>query len=650
MGATDTTNHHRPAEQPGDPWSKAAVVACGLFAVFQLTVPVLAPLYDLQLRSLHVWFALSVAFLLYPSLRRGRAGVPARIACVLWLAVLAASNLYVFLNWLEIQTYPGEPPAWGLFLAVLLLAAVLESARRATGWAIPVIVLFMFVYVFLGSAMPGIWRHPGFPLEYVLGSVYSSSLGIYGAITGTSATFISMFLIFGAMLGATGGGRTFMDLALLTAGRFRGGPAKVAVAASALFGSISGSSIANVSVTGNYTIPLMVRLGYGPDFAGGVAAISSTGGGFTPPIMGISAFIMAESTGIPYAWIIVYALVPCLLFYSGVTAGIHFEALRLNLPRLPREETPQWRAVVTWPRMVPLLAPLCLLLAMLYRGSSLTTAGWYACVALVSLFLFADLSWKGLQSRAFQVGRALSDGGRAAAIVAPILVAVNVFTHLLGLTGVAPKISGLIVDLGGGSILGALLVAALVPFVLGTALPTAATYILSVALIAPALMRLGLDIVAVHMFLIYWATLAAVTPPTCTGCIIAAGMGGGNWLKTAFVGMRLGVVAFLIPFFFVLEPALVGREALSSILLHSASALAGSIAMAAGFFGFLRTPLNTIQRSVLVGIGVLLMYPDPYLSILGVSIGALLFAAGALIRKHRPKLVPRAGGDPSPDV
>ena len=615
-------------------WSKVALYACGAFALFQLTVPVFAPLYDLQMRSLHVWLAVSVVFLLHPTFRPGRPGRAALIACAAWLAILAVSNLRVFVNWLEIQTYPGETSAFGLLLAALLIVAVLEAARRATGWAIPICVVLMLTYVFLGPYMPGVWKHPGFPLSYVLGSVYSSSLGIYGTITGTSATFIAMFLIFGAMLGATGGGKTFMDLALLSAGRFRGGPAKVAVAASALFGSISGSSIANVSVTGNYTIPLMARLGYGSNFAGGVAAISATGGGFTPPIMGISAFIMSELTGIPYIKIIGYALIPCLLFYAGVIAGIDFEARRLALPSLPRSETPPWRGVFTASRLVPLLVPLCVLLAMLYRGSPLTKAGFYANAVLLALFLCADCSAAGMKSRFLQIGRALAEGGRAAATIAPILIAVGVFAHLLGLTGVAPKISALIVELGGEHLFGALLIAALVPFILGTALPTAATYILSVALIAPPILRLGLDVVAVHMFLIYWATLAAVTPPTCTGCIIAANISGGNWLKAALVGMRLGAVAFVIPFFFVLEPALVGRDSWGPILLHSSSALLGSIAMAAGFFGFVRAPLTLIQRLACVTVGILLLYPDLRWSALGLGAGALLIAADIGIRNN----------------
>lgn len=504
-----------------------------------------------------------------------------------------------------------------LVLGVLLTLVVLEAARRATGWAIPIFVVLMFLYVFIGPYLSGTWQHPGFSLKHVLGSIYYSPLGIYGGITGASATFIAMFLVFGAMLGATGGGQTFMDLALLIAGRFRGGPAKVAVGASAMFGSISGSSVANVSVTGNYTIPLMVRLGYSKNFAGGVEAMASTGGGFTPPIMGISAFIMAEFTGIPYIHIIAYALIPCLLFYAGIIAGIHFEALRLDLPSMPPEEIPPRHTVLKFSRLLPLFAPLAILLWFLYQGSSLAKAGFYASFTLIVMFLLAGVFLKQTKERLVQVAQALAEGGRSAATIVPILVAVNIFTNLLGMTGVAPKISGLIVQIGGDHLWGALLVAAIVPFVLGTALPTSATYILSVAIIAPAIMKLNADLVAVHMFLIYWATLAAVTPPTCTGCIIAANIGGGNWLKVATSGMRLGITAFLIPFFFVLEPALVGRSDIGSILLHTLTGVTGAILMAAGFFGFFLHKLGPAQRVIFVCAGLLLLYPSSYLFLVG---------------------------------
>ena len=296
-----------------------------------------------------------------------------------------------------------------------------------------------------------------------------------------------MFILFGALLQATGGGQTFMDLALLIAGRFKGGPAKVGVVASALFGMISGSAVANVSVTGNYTIPLMRRLGYDRNFAAGVEAMSSTGGGITPPVMGIAAFIMADLLNIPYLNIIGYATIPCLLFYIGIMAGVHFEARRAGLAAVPVTELPRARDVFTWAKIMPLFLPVAVLLGLLFRGYNLTASGFFACVTVIVLYLLSDLSPAGMRTRARELVDALAHGGVSVAQVAPILVAVAMFTSLLGLTGVAPKVSSLILEMGGQSLIASLLVAAIIPLVLGAPLPVTATYILSASLIAPAL-------------------------------------------------------------------------------------------------------------------------------------------------------------------
>jgi TRAP transporter 4TM/12TM fusion protein len=593
-----------------------------IFAIFQLYVPVFIHLYDLQLRSIHVLLGISTVYLVIPFRKHGKAGRALLLCELLIIGIVLAANVNIFLSWLHIYTYPGESTLKDLILGGALMIIVLEASRRATGWAIPICVVIMFSYVFLGPIMPGMWVHPGFPLEHVIESVYYSPLGIYGSLTGLSATFIAMFIIFGSLLSATGGGTTFINLALLIAGRFRGGPAKVAVVSSAMFGSISGSAVANVSVTGNYTIPLMRRLGYDANFAGGVEAMASTGGGITPPIMGISAFIMAELIGIPYIKIIGYALIPCLLFYSGMLGGVHFEALRLGLAPVPKGDMPSWRSVLTWSSLGPLFIPIALLIWLLLRGFALITAGFYASILVIVFYLFADFSISGMKKRFLRTVQALSEGGQAVAKIVPILVSVNMFINLLGLTGVAPKISGLIVQLGAHYLLSALLVAAVVPLILGAPLPVSATYILSVALIAPALIRLQIDVVAAHMFLIYWATLASVTPPTCTGAVIAANLGGGYWLNVAFAGMRLGIVAFLIPFFFVLEPALLARGTAADIMIYTASALIGTIFIASGFFGYMRYPLIIPLRALYILSGILLLYPSHGASIIGLVVAA----------------------------
>ena len=377
-------------------------------------------------------------------------------------------------------------------------------------------VILMFVYVFAGAYMPGMWAHPGFPLEHVIETLYYSASGIYGSLTGTSATFIAMFILFGALLEVTGGGKTFMDFALWAAGRMKGGPAQVCVAASAGFGMISGSAVANVSVTGNYTIPLMRKLGYHPNFAGGVESMSSIGGSLSPPIMGIASFIMADLLAVPYIEVMKYAIIPCVLFYTGIIAGIHFEASRIGLAPLPPQDIPRLRDIATWANTAPLIIPVIVLMGLLFADYTLLTSG-FTCLAAIALYVSpapASVSAPSLREE-------LSEGGVAVAQIAPLLIAA-MFTALLGLTGVAAKISAVILEMGGDYLFVSLLIAAIIPLLLGAPLPVAATYILSAALIAPALIRLKLDPAAVHMFLLYWATLASVTPPTCTASVVAA--------------------------------------------------------------------------------------------------------------------------------
>ncbi|MDO8568647.1 MAG: TRAP transporter fused permease subunit [Dehalococcoidales bacterium] len=594
-----------------------------VFCLFQLTVAIFVPLIDLQLKSIHIIFGISTALLAY-SFKKGKGRVP------LWdwifIAVIAAANINIFLNWYTIYNTPGSGGLKDWILGTMLILITLEATRRSTGWAMPLVLAAMFVYVFMGRFIPGIWGHPGFSFKYVIDSVYYSSLGIYGELTGYSATFVGVMIIFGSLLLVTGGGNTFVNVALLIAGRFRGGPAKVAIVSSALFGTISGSTTANVSVTGVYSIPLMKKLGYGPDFAAGVEAMASTGGIITPPILGITAFIMAQLVGVPYIKIAWYFVIPCLLYYTGLFAGVHFEALRLKLKPVPKDQIPHLKEVLSWAALGPLILPIVILIWLLLKGYDLTDAGFYACVAVAVLYIFVNLSPSGMKTRVLGLIKALSNGGQALSMIVPIFVTVGMLVNLLGITGVAPKISGLIVDIGGGSLFGALISAAIVPLVLGTALPTSATYLIAVPLIAPALINLNLNIVSVHMFLFYWAALAAITPPTCVPAVIAANIAGGNWFKAAMVGMRLGIVAFLMPFFFILDPALTGRGAPVEILVHFVSAMAGAILLASGLFGYMRSRTNIPVR-VLFGIsGLLLIYPSANLLLVGIGLAVVAFA------------------------
>jgi TRAP transporter 4TM/12TM fusion protein len=604
------------------------------FGLFQLVVPVFVPLYDMQLRALHVLLGVATVLIAMPVQGRGLRR-PLLALDIAMIALAAAANVLIFLDWESILTLTGEATLVEHLLGAALALILLESARRATGWAIPVLVLAMFAYVFVGPWMPGMWTHPGFPLAHVIETLYYSSSGIYGSLTGTSATFIAMFILFGALLEATGGGKTFMDLALWMAGRFRGGPAKVCVVSSALFGMVSGSAVANVAVTGNYTIPLMRKLGYDRNFAGGVESMSSIGGSLSPPIMGIATFIMADFLGVPYIEIMGYATIPCILFYIGIMAGVHFEAARIGLAPVPPAEVPKARDIFTWAKTVPLFLPIAVLMGLLFADMTLMSAGFWSCVSVILLYVSADLSPAGMRQRSMRLLHALAEGGVSVARIVPILVSVGMFVALMGLTGIAPKVSSVILEMGGANLFGALLVAAIIPLGLGGPLPVSATYILSAALVAPAMVKVGVDVVAAHMFLLYWATLASVTPPTCTACVIAANIAEGNWFKTSVVGMKLGIVAFLVPFFFAVNPALIGRGPAGDVLLYAVGGVAGAILMAAGFFGYFRSRLNGPLRLLYFAAGALLLAPGGRLLAFGAALAAAAFAIeNTLIRRR----------------
>ena len=349
---------------------RSCSVAGSSSRLIQLILPVYVYLIDLQLRSIHVALGISLAFLAYPLSGRPPKTRQLHLWDVLDHPVVVASNVNIFIKAMDIYYQPGTASnlsisSWASSLFVL----VLEAARRIDGIVIPIMLLSLVGYIFVAPYLGGVWQMKRLSWQFLINSVYYSPLGIYGGVTGMSATFIAMFVIFGALLSVTGPGRTFIDLALAMTGQYTGGPAKTAVVASSMFGSISGSAVANVMVTGSYTIPMMKKYGYDPNFAASVEAISSTGGGVTPPIMSITAFMMAEFLNISYLKIIGYALIPCLLYYTGVFAGVHFRTMRWGLRRLPTEEIPRWGEILTFKKMSGFLVPTVTLLYMIYAGN-----------------------------------------------------------------------------------------------------------------------------------------------------------------------------------------------------------------------------------------------------------------------------------------
>lgn len=605
-----------------------------LFALTQLIVPVYTHIIDLQLRSVHVAFGISLAFLVYPLAKIFKKEKLYPWDILIIIGVLGA-NINIFLKTMDIYNQPGSASNFDLALGVFLFVMILEAARRSIGWTIPLLLLTMFSYVFLAPYLSGVWQMRGLTWQVLFNSIYFSPLGIYGSVTGMSATFIAMFVIFGALLSVTGAGKTFIDLALAITGRFAGGPAKTAIVASAMFGSISGSSVANVMVTGNYTIPMMKRYGYGSNFAGAVESISSTGGGITPPIMSITAFMMAEFLDISYLKIIGYALIPCLLYFTGVFAGVHFRTVRLGLKGLPREEIPPWGEIVTIKKMAGFLVPTLVLLTTIYQGSPLIHAGFYACVSAIVIYYLTNLREKGLKLLTLDLVKALSTGGLDIVRLVPILVSMSVLVNLIGLTGLAPKISGVIMDVGARNFYLSMVIASILPLVLGTALPVVPTYLLSVSILAPAMLKLGVDVVTAHLFFIYWGVLGAVTPPTCEAAVVASGISKGDWMKTGIEAMKLGAVAFCVPFFMVIHPALAARSGDAvEIAIAAFTGFLGAVTMAYGLFGWKNSPLNIPLRVFFFVGGAMMLFPGIMVTITGLAVTAITLIIDRLMKER----------------
>ncbi|WP_286975046.1 TRAP transporter permease [Acetomicrobium sp. UBA5826] len=594
-------------------------------SVAQLTVPIFFHLLDLQLRAIHVGLGISLAALVFPFKKKYETNRLTTLD-ILELLFIIAANVNIYIKTLNIYMYPGSADTLDLLLGIALTVIILDTTRRAVGWAIPIIVACLIFYALFGDIFPGMWKLRGLSLNFVVNSVYFSPLGIYGSVTAMSATFISLFIIFGALLSAGGGGKTFIDIAFALTGKWKGGPAKAAIVASALFGSISGSGVANVAVTGSYTIPMMKRLGYPPNFAGAVEAVASTGGGITPPIMSIAAFMMSEFLGISYLKIIGYAIIPCVLYYTSVYAGVQFMTLRLGLAPVPEDEIPEWKEILTFRRLSCLVIPIVVLLGLVAVGRPLLTAGFYTCLSTIILMLISEIPERGLMKSIKKMIAALAEGGISLARIVPILVSVSILVNMVGITGIAPKISSLIMSVGQDSFIFALIISTIVPFILGTSLPVVPTYVLSLSILAPSLLRLGADAVALHLFFIYWSLLGGLTPPTCTQAIVAAGIAKGDWFKTGINSVKLGIVAFIMPFFFVWNPAFVGRGTPLQILICAVTGFLGAIFMAYGFFGHIDSRANLLFRAAFFAGGVLLLFPHHLYSMIG-----LVLAVGFLI-------------------
>ena len=511
----------------------------------------------------------------------------------------------------------------GIVLSLMLAIPILEAVRRTTGWALPIIILFMVFITLFQKFLPGLLYGRGYPIERLLYSAYVGDAGIFGLPLGIAANIVIVFLIFGAMMHRAGASRWFMDLALALTGWSRGGPAKAAEVASAMFGSISGSPSGNSATTGVFTIPMMKNIGYSPAFAAAVEAVASTGGMILPPVMGAIAFIMAEWIDTTYSKIVIAAAAPACLYYLIVFVSVHLQARKDGIEALPRAELPEfWPVFVRgWFYMIPMAA---LVLFLIFMSLPPGIAGVYTCgtVIVVSFFSRNRENWL----TPMRLVEAFDEGVRRWITVASITAAVGIMIGALELSGVGIKVSRFIVELAQGDLLLTLLLVGLVSLIVGMGLDATPAYITLATLMAPALIRLDVPPMAAHLFVIYWGLASFFTPPTCIAVFVTSSIANSKVWATGWEGVRLGIAAFLIPFAFVYNPGLLMRGGADEIVLAITTAAIGAALLAAGIRGYLFGLINPVQRLALFAAGLMLIAPGIQWPAIGLVAAAVILA------------------------
>lgn len=546
-------------------------------------------------RAVHLGFLLPLTFLLFPATDRSPKNRPS-VWDWLWAALAFLANAYVVWQQPRIQVrWEGSTPLlfgelfWGTIITLLLL----EATRRAVSpWLFWLVALFLS-YLFAGPYLPGILHHKGFTFAGAVDLMYLySEQGIYGSLTGISATVIFIFVLFGCFIIRTGLGQFFMDLAVAVAGRTRGGPAKVAVVSSALYGTLSGSSVSNVYTTGSFSIPLMKRVGYRAQFAGAVEAAAGVGGMIMPPIMGVGAFVMAEMTAIPYWTIAKCAALSAVLYYVGVFTMVHLEAVKIGLQPMDPSDLPPLRSVL--PRSY-LLLPILLLVYLLIQGYTPALSGMLAIAMSVVIAAFRADTRMGPR----QIYQAMRQGGCDAAMIAVAITAAGMIVAVIAQTALGLAFSSLFISLSGGWLLLTLIMVMIVDTFLGTGIPTTPSYILTVVVGGAAMMKLGVGLLPAHLFAFYFGVLADVTPPVAIAAYASAAIAGSDPMKTGFEAFKLAIGGAIVPFIFVYHPALIlqgpWQETVWIFFLASVCIILTSAALTGWFIG----PTSWTERFLL---------------------------------------------------
>ncbi|AEV62214.1 TRAP transporter permease [Pseudomonas ogarae] len=656
-------DQHGIATDPRD-WPKTLFYVALLFSVFQIVTAAFSPVSSIVLRAVHVGFLLWVVFLSYPAYGKQRPWQP--LAWVLSLGGVATA-VYQWVFEADLIQRSGDLTTADMIIGVILIVLIFEAARRVMGIALPIICGIFLAYGLFGEYLPGDLAHRGYGVDQIINQLSFGTEGLYGTPTYVSATYIFLFILFGAFLEKAGMIKLFTDFAMGLFGHKLGGPAKVSVVSSALMGTITGSGIANVVTTGQFTIPLMKRFGYKAAFAGGVEATSSMGSQIMPPVMGAVAFIMAETINVPFVEIAKAALIPACLYFGSVFWMVHLEAKRSDLKGLPKDQCPSaWGAVKeSWFLLIPLGVLVYLLFsgrtplfsgmvglaltAIVILGSAiilkvsnyaLRCAFWIAlgllCVgffrlgigvvfAVIGVLVVACWFMQGTRETLVICLHALVDGARHAVPVGIACALVGSIIAVVSLTGVASTFAGYILAIGRDNLLLSLILTMLTCLVLGMGIPTIPNYIITSSIAAPALLELGVPLIVSHMFVFYFGILADLTPPVALACFAAAPIARESGLKISFWAVRIALAGFVIPFMTVYNPALMLQGDnlwMTAYMLIKTLLAIGLWGMAST--GYLQQKMPIWERLLCFAAGALLVVALPLTDEIGFVLGGLL--------------------------
>lgn len=584
-------------------------------SIFQLYVA-LKPINPWILYVTHLGFALILTFLYFPV---NKTKIQIIFDLILILIALIATIYYIYQTENILYRIGVAPTIWDIIIGSFVILMVLENARRSIGLALPIISLIFILYGIYGHYIPGFLGHAGISWDRLVSYLVGQE-GIFSTPLSTTARFVFLYILFGSLLHISGTGKFFIDFSMGLAGSRRGGPAKVAVLSSALFGTISGASTTNVVTTGTFTIPMMKKIGFKNKYAGAVEAVASTGGQIMPPVMGSAAFILAGIVGIPYYEVMVAAIIPALLYFLAILFMVDFESAANGLKGLTKEQLPKLKTLII--KQGHLILPIIVLLVMLlYFNSSAMRAAIWAIGSTMFIIILQIRSWKDV----IRLFEGLSRGALNALSLISAVACAGIVIGVLSITGTGLQFAGAVLSIAGENLPIALLLSMLASIILGMGLPTTAAYLICAAVVAPALVNLGVPVLAAHLFILYFAAVSAITPPVGLAAYAAASIARVNPINVALTSMKLGIVAYIIPFMFVYQPALLSMGGIWEISLSVVTAIVGVYILSAGLQGWYITgKIQWLSRGVLMISSLTMIWPGIKSDLVGFALASII--------------------------